>query len=156
MNSNSGFTMTELIVVIAIVSIAAFFSYPTMTNFKKAEQLKSEIRFAVNSLVNARFEAFKTNSNVVVQFKDNKYYAFVDNGANGGVAKDNLYQEGERRIVSHQLQHGLSVITNYNSDRVRFKNRVGIRPGTITFLENGNPYVAVVLNVNGRVRVKKL
>jgi hypothetical protein len=91
-----------------------------------------------------------------MQFSSSGYKDFVDDGANGGTAKDWIHQPGEREFINHSNVEGLMLSSNFPSDRMRFKGRVGIRAGSITFSNNEKDVAKVVLSITGRVRVEKL
>ena len=106
--------------------------------------------------MNAKIQAIKENRYVVVQFAESGYKAFVDDGANGGIAKDWICQTGEREIAGHSNMNDLVLTSNFPSDRMRFKGRVGIRAGSVIFSKDEKNVAKVVLSVTGRVRVEKL
>lgn len=156
MDKTSGFSIAEIVVTLSIISIVSIISYPTMENWKGIEELNSEVRYAAGSLMRARFESIKSNKNIVVQFHSNGYTAFVDDGAISGTAKDWVCQQGERKFIKHENVKGLTIETNFPSDRVRFRNRVGVKAGTVTFYNDGSPFSKIVLSLTGRIRVEKL
>ena len=65
-NANKGFTLIELIVVIAIVGIVASFAVPGVRNMLLNNQLKQVAADLHYSLVLARSEAVKRNANVTL------------------------------------------------------------------------------------------
>ncbi len=156
MKSKAGFSLVELITTVAVVATLSLVSYPALESWKHKEKVRGEIRHLVSSLMNAKVEAIKENRFVVVQFTGSGYKAFVDDGANGGTAKDWICQPGEREFLHHSNIDGLVLSSNFPSGRMRFKGRVGIRAGSITFSNRGNDIAKVILSVTGRVRVEKL
>ena len=156
MKNQTGFSLVELITTLAVMATLSVASYPAIESWKHKEKVRAEIRHLVSTLMNARVEAIKVNKFVVVQFTESGYTAFIDDGANGGIAKDWIYQLGERELMHHTIIDGLGLASNFPSDRMRFNGRVGIRPGSV-FFSNGEKDIAkVVLSVTGRVRVEKL
>jgi len=156
MNNQSGFSLVELITTVAVIATLSLVSYPALDSWKHKEKMRGEIRHLVSTLMNARVEAIKENRYVVVQFTVAGYKAFVDDGANGGTAKDWICQPGEREFVHHTNMDGLVLSSNFPSDRMRFKGRVGIRAGSVYFSNDEKDIAKVVLSVTGRVRVEKL
>ncbi len=156
MKTKSGFSLVELISSVAVVATLSLVSYPAIESMKGEAVKRAEVREMVSSLMKAKVEAIKQNRFVVVQFSDSGYTAFVDDGANGGRAKDGIRQSGEREVAHHQNIAGLTLSTNFPADRMRFKGRVGIRGGTVIFASAEKPFAKVVLSLTGRVRVEKL
>jgi len=157
MKVQGGFSLIELIITVGVICVTAFFAYPSLESWQKHERDRGEIRGLVSILMKARIEAIKANRYVVVQFTPGGYTAFVDDGAGGGTAKDWICQPGEREVANHvNAGGGLTLSTNFPSDRMRFRGRVGIWPGSVTFLDGAVPFAKVVLATTGRVRVEKL
>ncbi len=156
MKSQTGLSLVELMTTVAVLAIVGMVSYPALGSWKIKEKMKAEIREMVGSLMKAKVEAIKANKFVVVQFSDDGYSAFIDDGANGGTEKDWICQPGEREFVRHTNIDNLTLSTNFPSNRMRFKGRVGIRAGSVTFSNDEKPFAKVVLSLTGRVRVEKL
>jgi prepilin-type N-terminal cleavage/methylation domain-containing protein len=156
MKNQSGLSLVELITTVAVLATLSLASYPAMESWQHKEKVRAEIRHLVSTLMNAKIEAIKENRYVVVQFSGSGYKAFVDDGANGGTAKDWICQPGEREFVNHSNIDGLLLNSNFPSDRMRFRGRVGIRAGSVYFSSGEKDIAKVVLSVTGRVRVEKL
>jgi Tfp pilus assembly protein FimT len=156
MKKQGGFSLTEAMTTIAIIGVTSIFAQPSIELWKKQSEQRGELRQMVGTLMRAKLEAIKENRFVVVQFTQTGYTAFVDGGANGGTPKDWTCQEGEREFVSHKNIDGLTLSTNFPSDRMRFTGNVGIKAGSITFSRDEKPFAKVVLSLTGRVRVEKL
>ncbi len=156
MKNKAGFSLVELISTVAVMAALSLASYPAIGSWKQKEKMRGEIRHLVSTLMNAKVEAIKENRYVVVQFTESGYKAFVDDGSNGGTAKDWTCQTGEREFARHVNMDGLLLRSNFPSDRMRFKGRVGIRAGSVYFTNDGKDVAKVVLSVTGRVRVEKL
>lgn len=109
-----------------MVATLSLLSYPSLDSWNDKAKTKAEIRELVSSLMKAKIEALKVNKFVVVQFTDSGYTAFVDDGANGGRAKDGICQVGEREVINHKNVVGVKLSTNFPADRMRFKGRVGV------------------------------
>ncbi len=156
MENHSGFSLIEIMVTIAVVAVTSIFSFPSIQSWQKKELVNGEVRQIVSSLMNAKFAAIKHNSFVVVQFKKSGYSVFVDDGANGGRAKDWIRQAGENEISNHINAEGLTLSTNFPSDRMRFRGRIGVKAGTVILSNAGKKDAKVILSMAGRVRVEKL
>lgn len=155
MENQDGFTLLELCIVVCIVGISLLFSYPSIASWKNDEILKGEIRQMATTLMRAKLQAIQDNKYVVVQFTDDGYSAFIDDGSGGGKAKDWILQPGEKIIEEHTMVRDLRLETNFSSNRTRFRGRLGVSGGTITLTSNQKKYANVVLALTGRVRVEK-
>lgn len=98
--NNRGFTIIELIVVIAIMGVLMAIAIPNFSQWTANYRLKAAAREIYSNFQKARLEAIKTNSNVVVSFNlgADTYQVFVDNGGTTGTASDDT-QNGDERIL---------------------------------------------------------
>ncbi len=64
MKKNSGFTLMELIVTVAVISMVMAFAIPSMTTFNQNDRLTTNINALVGHLAYARSEAVKTSQQV--------------------------------------------------------------------------------------------
>lgn len=64
--SGAGFSLIELMVVVAIVAILAVIAYPSLTSVMNANRLSSNANELVASLQYARSEAIRRNARVLV------------------------------------------------------------------------------------------
>nr|WP_320049079.1 GspH/FimT family pseudopilin [uncultured Desulfuromonas sp.] len=67
-----GFTILELVVVIAIIAVAAAVALPKLMDIGKSNQVKSATRQIKDQLALARGEAIRQNNPVVVAFDSKK------------------------------------------------------------------------------------
>ncbi len=165
MDKSSGFTLIELMIVIAIITIVSAIAAPNLIGFLAGARLKSAATELQSTMQMARLKAVKERSNVVVTFDadnnsqvDDKYKAFVDDGAGGGTA-DNWIQDGsEETVRSVTMEPDVNmyeVIFSGQPLAVRFNSR-GLPSGTghVYFQINGrNKYLGIVLSVTGRPRI---
>lgn len=80
---HKGFTMTEILVVLAIVSILALITIPLFSNIINKRRLALTADELFLALSNARTEAIKRNSNVYVSFNTGSTWCY---GINVGSA----------------------------------------------------------------------
>jgi prepilin-type N-terminal cleavage/methylation domain-containing protein len=85
-----GFTMIELVIVIALLGILAAIAIPGFIHWGPDIRLKAAARDLTSDMALAKLRAIRENANVVLTFNtgNNRYTIFVDNGAGGGVPKD--------------------------------------------------------------------
>jgi len=95
MKTHSGFTLVELMIVLALVAILATIGVPSFTSFIVNNRLTAQANELVSALNLARSEAIKRNSRVTVCRSNNGagcggtwndgWIVFVDGGAAGSV-----------------------------------------------------------------------
>jgi prepilin-type N-terminal cleavage/methylation domain-containing protein len=92
MRNNNGFSLYELMTVIAIIGILSAIAIPNMIAWRNNAKLGDGTRDVYSALVQARSRAAKENANVTVLFApnggfDGEILLFVDNG-DGSVDAD--------------------------------------------------------------------
>ncbi len=153
---SKAFTLTEMLAVIAIISIMSMIATPYLMRYQEKQRIKSTLRTIMYIFINARMTAYKAHSAVVITFDDKRCLAFIDNGAGkDGIAKDWLRQAGEEVVDEFIAAPGITLSNNFpKKDMFRFRNRVGITAGTVTVLYHGKPVGKVVVNIVGRTRIE--
>jgi len=138
---NSGFTLLELMVVIAIVAIMAAIAIPNYISWLPDRRLAAGAQDILQGLQKSRSKAIVTNRRVVVNFNTgaDSFIAFVDDDASGGL------DAGELTVVSRNMPAGIDLVnTGFAGNSVTFDNR-GIpitAVGTVTLQNSkGNTQV---------------
>lgn len=155
MQSQRGFSLTELITVVAVFSCVSVLSYPAVAGWRATASLRSELMTLRANVMRARLNAIRNNHEVVVQLRSGGYQVFVDDGNGGGVKGDRIRQVGESELVEHSLQDGVTLGDNFPNDRFRFCGRVGNKSGTITLENSDGVRMKLILNITGRIRTEK-
>ena len=124
MRNNSGFTIIELAVVIAIVGIMAGIAVPSFVGWLPKYRLSSSADDIQALVQNARLRAVKENAHVAVLLDpdndglDGDYMAFVDENSDWN--KD----AGEALVMQGEVSSGIRITgTGYASDRFSFNSR---------------------------------
>jgi prepilin-type N-terminal cleavage/methylation domain-containing protein len=103
----NGFTLAELMIVIAIVGIMSGIAITMGLRYYPDYQARGAARNLVANLQQARLEAIRSNAIVVIELtpgvstpagRVGAYRAFVDDGAGGGVSRNNI-RDGAERII---------------------------------------------------------
>ena len=71
MKQNSGFTLVEMMVTVALVAIVVAFGIPSMTEFSKNDRLTTNINTLIGHLSYARSEAVKQSVQVALCVSNN-------------------------------------------------------------------------------------
>ena len=122
MRKHLGFSLLEVMVVMAIIFIIASIAMPPFLRWRTDAQLRGAASNLRGDLELAKLRAIRENSFVAVLFNANDYIIFVDNGTSAG---DWLEDEDETQIRNGQLPEGVYIVmpTALADDRTRFNGR---------------------------------
>ena len=116
MRSNTGFSLIEVIIVIAIIAIALTVAIPNMIGSRGEAQFRGAADNLVGDLNLAKWSAVRENGWVVIRFDANGYQLFSDNGAGGN--NGNWTLDGDERLIrTRQLPPGVTIdlgLTDFN------------------------------------------
>ncbi len=165
MKKNSGFTLLELIITVAVISIVMAFAIPSMRTFTQNDRLTTQINELVGHLAYARSEAVKRSSQVVVCESNNTttctggtnwengWLIFVDTN------NDNALSVGEDILRARQLLKGNNTLIPAGgiSTTVIYDYRgyaTATSTGTFSLCDSrGNAFgKAIAITNTGRVR----
>lgn len=163
MRKDSGFTLIELMVVIAIAAILAGIAIPMFINWLPKYKLNSAANDILSLIQNARLRAIKENTRVVILFDpesdgvlDGDYIAFVDDMA-GGASEWSREPATEPVIASGEVPTGVTVTdTQFSGHRFRFNSRgLLMDVNKSIFLENThNMTRKIQIYVSGNARIE--
>jgi type IV fimbrial biogenesis protein FimT len=92
MRKKSGFTIIELMVIIAIISILATVAIPNFFTWRPKRQLSAATKDVFSAMQYARSRALKDNVSVGLLFDkaNEEYTVFLDNGAGANAGNGDL------------------------------------------------------------------
>jgi len=154
MQKDTGFTLLELMVVIAMVAILTAIAIPNTISWRNNAKLNGDVLNLRGDLEMAKLRAIKENANVAVLFNANGYEIFIDNGDGGGVA-NNWVRDGEEVLLTNkQLSDGVTMATNFTSPRAQFTPRGRCNGGTAVITNSAGTTKSIAVSIIGRIRVQ--
>jgi type IV fimbrial biogenesis protein FimT len=151
MRNKSGFTLVELLMVIALITVVAAIAVPNIISWLPDYRLKAAANDLFSNFQKAKLTAVKRNTNCVVIVNSTGYTVFMDDDT------DFVQDGGEDVIVQITWADYKSVSVNLGN--ITFDNSTG-QP-TIGFRPNGIPVdngggiangTAQIDNTNGKSR----
>ena len=140
MNNNKGFTIVELVVVLAILSIIMAISIPNFSAWLPRNRIKTSVRHIYNDMNLARSRAVKDNTVAVMIFNipNDTYTIFLDTSKNWAL------DAGETIISTGGLEDDVDIyLTTFPSNTYGFNNR-GMSQPPLT-----GPYEVYLTNSSG-------
>ena len=116
MGKDSGFTLFELMVTIAIVALLASIAIPNMIPWPAKNRMGGAAREIYSAMQLARLRAVKEKANVVINFNTagfgatDTYTVFIDDGSGTGTAKDNVQTGTEPTIKTGQMPFDVDML----------------------------------------------
>jgi prepilin-type N-terminal cleavage/methylation domain-containing protein len=97
MRNDKGFTMVELLIVIAIMGIATAIAVPNLTNLVRKSRIENQARRIYADLANARNMAMNRNMMHFFRFNVNSYGVYADTSRTGGNFE--TYNIGDTQVL---------------------------------------------------------
>jgi prepilin-type N-terminal cleavage/methylation domain-containing protein len=118
LSSERGFSLIELLVVGAVMTMVLAFSLPAFNKSRKTAKLMNATREVSSTMKLARSRAVATSNPVIVEFDDaaGTFQAFED------VDGDSTYDAGEVRVGPYELPNNVSFTdVGFANGRVTFR-----------------------------------
>jgi prepilin-type N-terminal cleavage/methylation domain-containing protein len=163
MGRNSGFTLTELMVVVAIVGVMAVIAIPNFIVWLPKYKLNSGTNDIQAMIQAARLQSIKAKARVVVLFDpdadgnlEGDYLAFVDDGVGGG-NEWTRQPATEHLVKSGHLPVGVNFTgTTFAGNRFRYNSRGivdGIN-GSIRLINSRGATKQITVYVSGNSKIR--
>ena len=157
MRKIDGFTFIEAIMVILILSLVAGIATPGVMAWRSAAKLRGAAGNLKGDLEMAKLKAIQENGMVAINFKENEYRVFKDDGATQGV-----HDGGEDLYGNRILPAGVIVDlvqTNLNDDGLggkymRFTGKGTAGNGTAYLVNSRGAIKKVIISILGKIRIE--
>ena len=144
---NSGFTLMELMIVIAIIAILSAVVIPNFLGWLPERRLDAGAQEVLQGLQKSRSRAIMLNRNVIVVINagTESFTAFVDEDASGGL------DAGEQTIADRTMPAGVTLAPQLGGVATVVFNNRGIpdTSGTIRLQNNNGTVQDVQLYLSG-------
>ncbi len=143
MKNNSGFTLMEMMIAIAIFATLSAVAAPSAISWLRNSQFNSAVRNVKSTMENMRMHAVKSNSPAIVRF----------NGDNTFETQKSVWGTAEAS-VSHVLSSGVSVTSNFTNNELRYNARGMATNGTLTVAGDSGLCRRIIVSRVGSSRIE--
>lgn len=145
--NHRGFTLTELMIVVALAAILAAIAVPNIMAQMPRYRLNGAARQVLGDLMAARMQAVSQNNEIKVFFLDNHRYTILDDNDNDGTA------DAGESTQTRDIQTDYPDVTfASNNDPIFQPNGTASNLATIT-LSNTSGSHSITISSAGRVRI---
>jgi len=164
MKKNSGFTLLELTITVAIISIVMAIAVPSMTTFTQNDRLTTNINTLIGHLAYARSEAVKRSQQVSICSSNNATTCTGGNWQDGWIVYidadgDNSFTAGEEVLRAQQALEGANTLTTAIGTQVTYDYRGFVNAASVGNFQlcdgrSGPHGKTIRISTTGRVRIE--
>ena len=165
MSRDSGFTLAELMTVVAVIAIMSAIAVPGVMAWLPKYRLGAAARQVHSAIEFARMSAVKENASVAVFFNlgNGTYRIWVDNGQGGGVADDVTQNGAERILQGGEIRSDVAMSAalfsaapgfHFNGMGLPFRSDGSPGGGFVVLTNTKGQTRTIVLNNGGNVRIQ--
>jgi len=156
MRNKKGFSLLELMIVIAIIAIVSAVAIPAVLSWLPGYRLRAAVRDLKSDMVLSRLRAIRENASVATNFNTggNSYTIFLDNGEGGGTASDEIQNGGEVLLKQIAIPNGVIMYgITFGNSRFGFNGRgLPNAIGRVNMRTTGNEFMQIRLSMVGNAR----
>ncbi|HPC03297.1 MAG TPA: GspH/FimT family pseudopilin [Syntrophales bacterium] len=151
---NKGFTLVELMIVVALIAILAAIAAPAYQDYMARSRLNGAARLVLADLASARMDAVKMNRRTQVYFAGGyaspaASYRICDDASGDGTVAD-----GEGRNITRNVQdHFFDISVGSNNNPIFLPNGTATNMATIG-VSNGTDTRQITITIAGRVQIQ--
>jgi len=167
LNKKNGFTLIELMIAIAVISILSGVMLPDILKMITNHKLKSSAKDLYSNMQKVRFQAINQNETVALAFTAvafspaggvGSYQIFIDNGVGGGTANDLIQNGAEPTLKTVTMLRSVSLVTaafsgtssaGFNSRGLPARSRFGN-----VVLQNQGTWYKITLSIAGNLKLE--
>lgn len=140
-NASRGYTIIEILVVVAIIGIMSLVTVPAFMNFQRSNAVKSQLRSFTSDIRNCRQRAISRNSQVRLELDSSNVYRFYERPNAGTWAALNGFSGTGPGTNLKKLDNGVTFSANSLGDSdANSKKDLVFRPdGTVDVGNSGTP-----------------
>ncbi|MGM0664627.1 MAG: GspH/FimT family pseudopilin [Thermodesulfobacteriota bacterium] len=162
MKRQSGFTLIELLITIAILVTVTGIAIPAFGTWLPNYRLKAAAMDIYSNFQRAKMQAIRRNEGVVIVFDvgNDSYEVFVDNGAGGGTAEDDIRNGTEPLLAQVSMPENVEIddanfslgssAPGFTSRGLPWKSRFG----NVEIKNNKNRHYRVKLSIAGNLNIE--
>jgi type IV fimbrial biogenesis protein FimT len=146
--SQRGFSLIEIIVVVAILAVSAGVAIPVYIGMKPSIRLSGATRQIMGDLMWARMQAISQNNEFKIFFLDNHRYTILDDDDNDGTI-----DSGELTVTKDIHDEHYDVTLSWTAEPI-FHPRGNASPAATVTITNPSGTKTVTIAMTGRVKIE--